>query len=607
MSVLIAIPVFRVSCKVGIDRVRGWSVIEEMVLWSIARDAKTVPELVAEANLPSQLIIASIARLMRFRLVEVTVDNGAVAFRASPFGFRAVSSGEPLPTFPQRIPRRVSFVVEWATGDFFPTGQIWLHSPSKLEIARRGGAEVRMISVEGGGPSMSHSANLDRLSDFAARGWDEQVALVDGRTAVTRDDEFMVLKVIDGVAQGLPESAGPRLNKIVADAARAPAGTTKVSVSYVGPQDALRAIPLVHPCDFRPDDLIIGGSAQGVCFEQLLAQAHRRAIIHSTFLDAKRFAALSPAIKAACARGITFDLLWGAEKDEETEQRNATQALQIADAVRDDPDLRDRFRIHMRSTGSHAKLILIDTPHDGWIAAVGSCNWLSSPFQATELTVVLRDQHIVADVAAALQNMVGRRGLADPIANEMGLTARELRRAPRGTGIANASLVIGDAHDRLIREGSGSAQQRFIVGSNLLGSTARPGAIMQGETAAGRTGVEAVVIYTKPTGPLKNRHTRALAEEADSNGLALVRTKKIPLHGKFVAWDGDNLVVTSLNWASASADPDYPWGDIGVHICAPGIAMSAITRLQAIYPEMVTSDRSMAPEDDEPIISQADR
>lgn len=586
MSVLIAIPVFRVACKVGIDRGRAWSVIDELVLWAITRQSKSIAALAAEADLPSQIIVASIARLMRFRLVEVTVGESSVAFRASPFGFKSVSSGNPLPFYPKRISRRVSFIIEWASGDFFPTRQIRLMTPHKLDEARRSGIEVRVISVEGGGPSVSHEANLNRLSDIAARGWDEQVALVDGRTAIMRDDEFMVLRVIDGIPQGLPDTAGPNLKGLVAQAATLPLGTTQVPVTYAGPRDAFDPQPIVHRCSFDPADLVIGGSAQGQCLERLLKAAHHRVVIHSTFLDAARFALLADPIKAACARGVTFDLLWGAEKDEETERRNAAQAAQIARMVKEDRDLIGRFKVHMRTTGSHAKLILLDTAEDGWIAGVGSCNWLSSPFHAVELTVLLRDQHAVADVAVALQNMVGRRGLADTIATEMYITARELRRSPSAGGSAEVSLVVGHGHDRLIRFASGAARERFVVGSNLLGSTARPGALMQGEVAAGREGVRATVVYTKPTGPLKNRHTRALADEARSNGLALVRTKKIPLHGKFVAWDSDDLVVTSLNWASAAADPDFPWGDIGVHIRARGLATAALAKLETIFPEM---------------------
>ncbi len=268
-----------------------------------------------------------------------------------------------------------------------------------------------------------------------------------------------------------------------------------------------------------------------------------------------------------------------------TSQSNAAQAAQIAALVRENPNLHRRFTVHMRTTGSHAKLIMADTPEDGWIAAIGSCNWLSSPFNAVELTAVLRNQHVVADVAVAIQNLVGRRGFADAVANEMGITARDLRRAAPASGDANVTVVVGDAHDRLIRAASGAAKTLFVVGSNMLGSTARPGAIMQGETAA-RQGLRPMVVYTKPTGPLKNRHTRALAEEAAQNGVSLIRTKKIPLHAKFVAWDADDLVVTSLNWASASADHDFPWGDIGVHIHAPNLAADVIARLRKILPEI---------------------
>ncbi|MCL4853290.1 MAG: hypothetical protein KJZ78_18180, partial [Bryobacteraceae bacterium] len=238
-----------------------------------------------------------------------------------------------------------------------------------------------------------------------------------------------------------------------------------------------------------------------------------------------------------------------------------------------------------KSTGSHAKVILYDTAEDGWIAAVGSCNWLSSPFQSVELSVILRNQHVVADLALCIQRLVGRRGLADDMATEMAVTTRDLRRHASSQGRSKVSIVIGETHDQLIRTASG-ASHRFLVGSHRLGSTARPGAIMQGETAAGRPGVKAIVLYNQPSGPLKNRHTHVLEEEADRNGLILRRTRKPPLHGKFAAWDEDDVVVTSLNWASAATNPDFPWGDIGVHVRSPGIAGELATRLETILPEL---------------------
>ncbi|CAM2187903.1 Phosphatidylserine synthase [Paraburkholderia sacchari] len=586
MSVLIAVPVFRVSCRVGIDRGRSWSVIDELVLWAIVREPRSIATLARDADLPHQVIIASIARLMRFRLVEVTLSGDSVAFRASEYGFRTVASGETLPFFPKRVSRRVSFVIDAATGDFFPTREVRIIPGHRLDRERQAGYEVRSVHVEGGAPSMSHEANMGRLSDIAVRGWDEQVATIDGKTATLRDDEFMVLRVIDGIPKGLPESAGANLRDLVAQAAALPPGTKHLTVTYTGEPDAPDTTLTSHACPFEPSDLVIGGSAHRQCLVSLLSSAHRRVIIHSTFLDPDRFRDLMDAIRTACVRGVTFDLLWGAELDNETERKHAAAAIAIARLVREDEVLKGRVRVHMRTTGSHAKLILLDTAHDGWIAGVGSCNWLSSPFEAVEMSVVLRDQQSVADVAVAIQRLVGRRGLSDDIATEMSTLARDLRRMPPMDGSGGIALVVGDAHDRLIRAASSAAVTRFVVGSHRLGSTARPGALMQGEKAAQRPGVRTVVFYTRTTGPLKNRHARALAEEAGLNGVILAKAGKIPLHGKFVAWDDDNLVVTSLNWASASADPDFPCGEVGVHICAPGIAAHALTRLEEIFPEL---------------------
>ena len=43
------------------------------------------------------MIVASIARLMRFRLVEVVLGEGGPALRASAFGLASVTGGHPLP------------------------------------------------------------------------------------------------------------------------------------------------------------------------------------------------------------------------------------------------------------------------------------------------------------------------------------------------------------------------------------------------------------------------------------------------------------------------------------------------------------------------------
>jgi phosphatidylserine/phosphatidylglycerophosphate/cardiolipin synthase-like enzyme len=486
--------------------------------------------------------------------------------------------------------KRVSFIVELATGGVFLSTPLRLLSQRRLQDIS--GQDVRSIVVEDGGPSMTHEANFTRLSQIAARGWEEQLAFVDGRTASVHS-EFMMIQVVDGVLRNLPDGASGTLRALVTKAAALPAGTTQVPVSYAGPAQEVEPTPVSHTCQFDPSDLVIGGSVQRQILVDFVTGAHRRVVIHSTFLDQNRFRDLFEEIRTACQRGVTFDLLWGAEPQDGEENRNTLAAIEIARLVREDRDVSKRFNVHMRTTGSHAKVLLADKPDGRWIAAVGSCNWLSSPFRAVELTAVLRDPHVVADVATAIQRIVGRRGLSDDIATEMALVARDLRQHPPVEGSASLSIVLGDGHDVLMRTASGIANQRMLIGSHRLGSTARPGVVMQGETAADRANVAVTLLYTQSSGPLKNRHARKLAEEAAANGIRLVKVGSIPLHGKFLAWDDNDFVVTSLNWASAASDLDFPQADIGVHICASKIVTHVVPILEQTFGKLHIQESSV--------------
>jgi cardiolipin synthase A/B len=53
--------------------------------------------------------------------------------------------------------------------------------------------------------------------------------------------------------------------------------------------------------------------------------------------------------------------------------------------------------------------------------------------------------------------------------------------------------------------------------------------------------------------------------------------------------------VTSLNWASAAADRDFPWADIGVHIHAPGIAAETMTKLRRLFPALAKDNEAINP------------
>jgi hypothetical protein len=300
------------SCRVTIDKGRAWSVVEEAVLWAVSQNSLTVADLVAVSGLKKQVIVAALSRLMRFRLIELRVTRGAACFVASDYGRDAIFEGKALPFFPKKEPKRVGFVIERVTGGYFPQGQVRVGSRNSLEVDSD--PDKRVIVVQGGGPAISHEANMARLSQIAVNGYDEQLANVDGRTASMRS-EYMFVRVIDGVIRNLPESASESLRTIVERVAALPSANATVPVTYQGPRAEAETPAISHNIDFTQEDLIVGALEQRNFLLRMISAAKTRVIIHSTFLDQKRFRDLLPEIRKACSRGVAFDLLWGAVSD----------------------------------------------------------------------------------------------------------------------------------------------------------------------------------------------------------------------------------------------------------------------------------------------------
>jgi cardiolipin synthase A/B len=120
----------------------------------------------------------------------------------------------------------------------------------------------------------------------------------------------------------------------------------------------------------------------------------------------------------------------------------------------------------------------------------------------------------------------------------------------------------------------------------MLGADSHPGAFLPSQIAA-KPGVSVTFMYSVLSNPVKSRHARDLTLEAKASGVRMVTSGKIPLHGKFLAWDDDDLVVTSINWASASSDPDFPEGEVGVHIRAADIGAFCLDKLSVIHPNLL--------------------
>ena len=58
-------------------------------------------------------------------------------------------------------------------------------------------------------------------------------------------------------------------------------------------------------------------------------------------------------------------------------------------------------------------------------------------------------------------------------------------------------------------------------------------------------------------------------------------TPKPQLHAKFLAWDKDHVVVSSINWVSQSGLPENPLDEIGLYLEGLDLAAHLLERFKA--------------------------
>jgi cardiolipin synthase A/B len=396
-----------------------------------------------------------------------------------------------------------------------------------------------------------------------------------------------LVSVVGGEVQGLPEGrAFPELKAAILQAL--PAASVRASRQRARPSSQSRhAAPeselRFHRLSFAPEDLLIGGAEHRQALQDALRRARSRLIIHSTFLGEDKFRALLPLMIAAVQRGVRIDILWGQELPTAERPRGRPTAAETVQKLSTDPDIarhRDLLRIQTQSTRSHAKLLISDLDaRDHFVALVGSCNWLDTPFAKVEASVYLRETDLVRDTLRSLVRLIHSGGGTWPtLATELqGLAQRVANlhhSAPRN---ARASLVIGDAHNACLLRARDQVKATLLLTSNRLGRKVRSAALIPLAQACRQRGVQARLLYSSFAG-IDRAEASACEIEAKARGLSLTPVHNPKIHAKMLAWDSDTIVVTSQNWLSA--DPGYTnlARELGIIVESPGIATLLMNR-----------------------------
>lgn len=566
------VPVERWRFKAVVARQQRWTVIHELVLVSLVRERASMSELRERLAIGSQVLTATMARLMRAGLVEIVFDGSKALFSPTIAGGDLIASGVAPQVDEETTLRPVNLLILIPTASILRTRDARFLHPWDLRLQR--GVTIPPPSIADRDYKLSDLH--DALAEKVILRPNEVVRAIDSLT-LDRKPGFVEVRD-DGLPNVSPED-GARISEIVATARSGTKVVSKRAERYPDLRSSSQAIP------WQPDDVVMGGKSHFELLADVLATAKTRVVILSTFINLENADRVWPLIECAAEQGVTIDIVHGAAGDMAEVHTGNAAVLAKRAAGSQNPT---RIHVHQRSVLSHAKFLIADDGKGGSIAVVGSCNWLSTPFGAVELSVILRHPVLVGQIARIAQAIFAPVGVGNGLVSFLGSLSlmgdAKSRSSQRPDGVECAvKIVLANEHDGIVRLAATRAQERLVVGSHRFGSTGEQALLVAAARAAPRVG-DVRVVYTQISAPQAKGDVRALREEYEPKGVKFIHLdrsrNRIPIHGKFLLWDSDDAVITSTNWASAVVDADDRTSEIGLHLSGAGVADDILARLE---------------------------
>ncbi|WP_170795837.1 phospholipase D-like domain-containing protein [Ruegeria denitrificans] len=565
--VRVALPVLQGTKKFIIDKGRPWTVIEHALLASISLNEQSFDELQKNSELPRRVLVESVVRLMRVGWVELHDAGSKLKFGATPSG-KAAATLKELPSPLTRHTQRRSFVIDQITGTVFRRRQMPFHHTHYItDLEERGVDIVRLERPE--------KENVGEVSTFLNVLFEEDeqfVAFEGGGERLM--ERWALISVRDQRAEGLPSHAPEELVRAIEGAAKAFKPRANARAPQYTPAQFRVTPPKLNEVKarFSASDLVIGGPEHREVLRNSIRKARHRIVLHSTFISEHSFRDVFGDLRVALDRGAQIDILWGQSPVE-----GSSPSREAANKIRSEISSSniDRLRIHPSSTQSHSKILIADRgqPTD-FDCYIGSCNWLYSGFQSFEASVKIQHNEIIAELLCKLSDMCRSPNGHFSSRSEEYLKLATILRKKRTdqSGSSRIAVVSGLMHSDLIRRARDEVSSEAFVCSHRISPASGPLVLSAMVAAASQEGRLVKIFFGRTSGGLSADKASALIRDDSGTGVDVRPVYDPRLHAKVLAWDTDNLVITSQNWLSADPPPDKPLSEIGLFIQSKNIA-----------------------------------
>lgn len=579
----IFLPAWHYRARAIVQRTWGWSPIEEMVLLALDRTPGTIEQVATSLKIPRQVAASTVARLMQFGLIEVRLAPTPL-LTSSGVGHDFLRSNRALPERAEDREVGISLVFEKVGHSILRNRDVMTIPFTRLPASGRA-VPFPLGEAPETDATMAHRVHRFMAGSLRPGEWLRGVQAISS----VIEQKYLVLD-LDDVANGvLPEGVSDLLIAAL---------QTTIATGVLPPV----ATPRLDPSPstmiaFDASQLVVGSEQHLERFERIVAGARSDVFVLSTFVAAQadergkeQRERIWRALEDAVNRGVRCHIFYGTSLDEGAGNAVAMQELNTRLAAV--CAARGVILAQRDPVGSHAKIVAADDGQGGAVALLGSCNWLSSPFSAVEVSAELRDNQAAAIGLDLLRSIVAGLASASRSVEILQFMASDLRRsrttltsAGRATAGPQAELTVlyADDHERLLRTAAHEAAESFVCCTNKVGAPMVP-ALFNPAEVAGRRISDVRVYFSRYTGPTKRRHV-ATHRERLHNVVELLAVRDPQLHAKFLAWDKDHIVISSMNWGSQSGLPDNRLDEIGLYLRGPDLAIHLLEKFETVLKE----------------------
>ncbi|MDU8643946.1 MULTISPECIES: phospholipase D-like domain-containing protein [Pseudomonas syringae group] len=594
--IYVKVPFYFGQQKFKILKGQRWGAIDHLLLQEIVSAPQSAQQLSMLSKMPKRLIIEILIPLMRVGWLELIKGDSYYLFQATLRG-KAVATLEELPLEKEPIISTRQYIIDPCTGQCYRTGHrqqnFQIYSDKRVqEIIKSKGDVVVSMDFEKVRKGINYSDIFDCVSEK-----DEQVIGFDdsGFGKFNKESIKYALVAVDDSdrVSNLPgETSRELVDQIIKAAHKKYEAINLLGQERLGQKNSLltyagssvEAFCAPHEVLMEEFKLILGASEHREHFFNLMRVAKTRLVIHSTFINPDNLSDILPILISAARRSVRVDILWGqVEPDDGTNlvsyQRTRDSLSSLIDAAKSD-GLDTLINIHLDPTRSHSKFVICDDDSGEFSVTLGSCNWLSSGFNRFEASVQVSNKLIVSEMLVVASSLAqGAVRVSNDFSKELAVLANRLRSGainiPVGTNTAHRikmQIILKNHHYDLVRKARDEACSDIFVCSHRFSHVAERPVIAPLTTSIKyNSQVQANIFYGRSSGGMRDSELKLLSAELKSVGVNVDKIVRPTIHAKILAWDNDDVVITSLNWLSASANGDN-YDEIGVYISGGDVA-----------------------------------